>query len=1394
MLRPVIDSSYKVRVNTRDELRDSILRCCLDYTNSPIPDAGAFLLFSPPFFNDITNMDPNSSSLKHNLHKLFVGLIINEITSLDMFTAFVATVFNMALKSVEYQAIFVDVFRLLCDKAYEWSQKYTRVMKLNEKQAPAGAGWYFDVSGGSSVQDGKWLGPYTTRDEAQDEGYRISNFQRLLLYQCQREFFRDYSLQTGQEEELDEAQKAARGGSMTAAEIEEFRVRALRRKDLRMPNKMRMLSNIAFIGRLYNAGILTSPILFSCCGKLLNAGKPITTVPNPDDIEALCKLLTLAGRKLEEEEKNKLKEKPDAEMKMVKTFELLQRTIDAHPKLESRSRFLVKDLIDLRSNKWERTEKDNEDKEDNNNNDELYDEDDHEDDYDDKEEEDNDEEEEVKMPLRYEKLDDEEDALSTVRARVKALSVDLERIDFTNHAVEKCSEPGPVKIALAAMQAPARLNILKIEATKAFFEWQDKAKFVESLSANDKVSLEKLDAAIIARNTAAIDASTRITSAAESARIALQFDAATTTKTITAATEELNQLVRDYERLFGSQSLRDARFSGTIDDAMIIFVETANSGRINDIVLDQCTYVELEKSVKTDSRLPARVSALNTLIALAREALASLTPNITAADQRELVVQDSECLSRQLALVIHSQDLSAECSRLRALWPEKEKAEITAKKTHLQAKRVIEDAEADGEVPTQEAVDRLEERLRKKTEAVGVNESLRAQVRTLVADGCPEARYLLSIMTPRAPTAVHATDFDKMWAELLEAGVASSFRREDFTDIEALPHSSGRVFRARLHNTEERTVLKEFSKAPGATDLKLFMNEVRLLQKLRHPNILALHSVLADKGHVYLRLPWVEGGSMREWLLTKSRSPFACVRTFAGVAAALAYIHASGVVHRDLKPENILIGGDGVPRLCDFGISLSSASNTTILHASGAGTEAYKSPEQLKGERATFMSDQYALGLVLHELVFNKPYNASIEQRRDHNDVILPKTNPLDWPEPLVDAARLLLRRLLSTLPYERPSANAVLADPFCDRASDLATTTTVAARATNAAAATINDVVINVRRQLAATIAKVTRRPTSEVHVLPASAALFSVFTTAMQASCAESTDASILWRIALSLEGGGDVERALDAALAASMRSDLGLFVTSSDEGAGPVLPAVPRSGVYAGTHADGLFAVGAALAQAALQGCFELDALGRLPEIAFYCLAHGPDEFLRKHFSTLPQALASLGQFDEDKARIFRELLQGAAEDYGIEAKNWLGTPEVVTDANKFDLVRRECEDICVRKRLDAWKHLHRGWVAGGGGAVVEECKKAGLESVRPLVYDPAATQRRRAQVAASADLTPEQRAALNIKRCPHCGFPVQKIEGCDQMVCGRDAHGVARFDGGCGRAFKWSEARS
>ena len=96
----------------------------------------------------------------------------------------------------------------------------------------------------------------------------------------------------------------------------------------------------------------------------------------------------------------------------------------------------------------------------------------------------------------------------------------------------------------------------------------------------------------------------------------------------------------------------------------------------------------------------------------------------------------------------------------------------------------------------------------------------------------------------------------------------------------------------------------------------------------------------------------------------------------AGLAEALAAVHAMGLVHRDLKPSNVLLGSDG-PRVIDFGIS--RAADATALTSTGQfiGSPGYLSPEQAIGGQVGPPSDIFSLGAVL---VFaasgNSPFGA----------------------------------------------------------------------------------------------------------------------------------------------------------------------------------------------------------------------------------------------------------------------------------------------------------------------------------------------------------------------------------------------------------------------------------
>ncbi|KAF4377332.1 hypothetical protein G4B88_005810 [Cannabis sativa] len=153
-------------------------------------------------------------------------------------------------------------------------------------------------------------------------------FKRVLLNKCQEEFERG-------EKEQEEANKADEEGEekMSEEEREEKRIKARRR----------MLGNIRLIGELYKKKMLTERIMHECIKKLL--GQHHT--PDEEDLEALCKLMSTIGEIIDHP---KAKEHMDAYFDWMKT-------LSNNMKLSSRVRFMLKDAIDLRKNKWQQRRK-----------------------------------------------------------------------------------------------------------------------------------------------------------------------------------------------------------------------------------------------------------------------------------------------------------------------------------------------------------------------------------------------------------------------------------------------------------------------------------------------------------------------------------------------------------------------------------------------------------------------------------------------------------------------------------------------------------------------------------------------------------------------------------------------------------------------------------------------------------------------------------------------------------------------------------------------------------------------------------------------------------------------------------------------------------------------------
>jgi eukaryotic-like serine/threonine-protein kinase len=157
--------------------------------------------------------------------------------------------------------------------------------------------------------------------------------------------------------------------------------------------------------------------------------------------------------------------------------------------------------------------------------------------------------------------------------------------------------------------------------------------------------------------------------------------------------------------------------------------------------------------------------------------------------------------------------------------------------------------------------------------------------------------------------------------------------------------------------------------------VRRFQTERQILARLEHPNIARLFDGgVTDEGLPYFVMEYVDGKSVTEYcraLTIEDR-----LRLFLKICRAVQYAHQNLVVHRDLKPGNILVPQEGEPKLLDFGIAKLLASDDASFEVTIAEhqrlTPAYASPEQVRGEPITTVSDVYALGTLLYEILTGK--------------------------------------------------------------------------------------------------------------------------------------------------------------------------------------------------------------------------------------------------------------------------------------------------------------------------------------------------------------------------------------------------------------------------------------
>ena len=166
-------------------------------------------------------------------------------------------------------------------------------------------------------------------------------------------------------------------------------------------------------------------------------------------------------------------------------------------------------------------------------------------------------------------------------------------------------------------------------------------------------------------------------------------------------------------------------------------------------------------------------------------------------------------------------------------------------------------------------------------------------------------------------------------------------------------------------------------------DRKRLVNEAQSAAQIRHPNVCPIYDVEEVDGQSFIVMAWLEGETLQR-KLARGPLPIATAVDLAiQIANGLDAAHRLGIIHRDIKSGNVLVNADGHASILDFGLALRDGATRITVEGHTAGTPAYMSPEQVRGQTVDRRSDLWSLGVLLFEMVtgtlpFKREYQAAV--------------------------------------------------------------------------------------------------------------------------------------------------------------------------------------------------------------------------------------------------------------------------------------------------------------------------------------------------------------------------------------------------------------------------------